>query len=661
MSVMGKALRRIADPVVATAPAGVRIRTRLHVSEDEAAALTAIGQFLGSVYRGELADRIGCGGLDREGRAVWRARRKQALTAVSSSRWAGAITRAVEDQYRLGMRGVAAHVADLGAAVGVLEARCALRPGELAPPDDGVEAGAGARSRRRRGYRSVGERFAKTRRLAVLRDRLATAEAALAAGRPSIVVGGKRLWRNRNHLEATGMTEQQWRDRWDAARLFLTADGESGKAGGNETIRVDEAGRLRVKTPAALVGQFGSHVVIGAPIRFNHRGDEWEARVSTWRAVRYDISFDPARGRWYIDASWKATAEPAPELDGLRQHRVLGVDLNDGHLATCVLDSSGNPVDEPVSIDVTTAGLRASHRDGRARAAITAVLDHAQQHNCSAVVVENLDFADARATGRDTLARGKRGKSLRRTIAGIPTRRFRDRLISMAARRGIAVIGVDPAYTSKWGNQHWRKPLQQQTSDPSTVTGHHGAAAAIGRRGLGLAIRRRPAGPRTRQRTSVGTPPTRPDHHPSTTHCGCGSSGPPTHPPRGVPDHRKTPTGRGQHRSAAQDSLTNQERFGCRVHPLSVCATMDRWSRDTSASGYKRIPKRSTNSPRTRRHGRNGRLALPRVAYDRPRMAGWRIRRWARCRSSSRRRTSSACLITWSGCLRAKRSTTRCG
>ena len=44
----------------------------------------------------------------------------------------------------------------------------------------------------------------------------------------------------------------------------------------------------------------------------------------------------------------------------------------------------------------------------------------------------------------------------------------------MAARRGIAVIGVDAAYTSKWGAQHWRKPLQQQTSDPDAVTRHHG-------------------------------------------------------------------------------------------------------------------------------------------------------------------------------------------
>jgi hypothetical protein len=150
----------------------------------------------------------------------------------------------------------------------------------------------------------VAERFAKTRRLAVLRSRLNTAERALAAGRPSMVVGGKRLWRTRNHLDAAQMTEQQWRDRWDAQRMFVTADGETGKAGGNETIRVDEAGQLRIKTPAALAAQLGTHLTIAAPVRFHHRGDEWAARVAARQAVRYDISYDPERDRWYLDASW---------------------------------------------------------------------------------------------------------------------------------------------------------------------------------------------------------------------------------------------------------------------------------------------------------------------------------------------------------------------
>jgi IS605 OrfB family transposase len=520
-------LRRIADPVVAAPPPGVRVRTRIHPTEAEAAALTKIGAYLGSVYRGELAGRIRCGVLDRKGRAAWRTARKRALTAVASSRWAGAITRAVEDQYQLGMRGLAAHAADLRAAIDVLARRCALRPGQVAAIDP-VEAGWRSRTRLGRGYRSAAERFAKTRRLAALRERSEKVEAALSAGRPTIVVGRKRFWCTRNHLDQAGLSTQQWRQSWDATRMFLTADGESGKPGGNETIRVDGAARLRIKTPAALVDQLGTHVALAASVRFAHRGDEWAARVAARRAVRYDLNYDSKRNRWYLYASWTLTPDPAPGLNELRAGRVLGVDLNADHLACCVLDTAGNPIAAPANIAMATAGLPASQRDGRVRAAITNLLDHAQDSGCGAVVVENLDFCDARATGRETLGRGRHGKRLRRTIAGIPTRRFRNRLTSMAARRGVAVIGVDAAYTSKWGAQHWRIPLQQQTSDP--VTRHHAAAVAIGRRGLGVAIRRRPAGPRNGQRTAAGTPPARPNRHPGRDG-KCGSSGPPTHPP----------------------------------------------------------------------------------------------------------------------------------
>ena len=173
----------------------------------------------------------------------------------------------------------------------------------------------------------------------MLRGRSAAAEQALAAGRASITVGGKRLWRHRHQLDTTDMTEQQWRQRWDAARMFLTADGESGKAGGNETIRgVDEHGQLRIKTPAALADELGTHLTIAAPVGFHHRGDEWAARVSARRAVRYDILYDPERDRWYLDASWKTSPEPARDIEELRAGPVLGVDLNDGHLACCVLD-----------------------------------------------------------------------------------------------------------------------------------------------------------------------------------------------------------------------------------------------------------------------------------------------------------------------------------
>jgi hypothetical protein len=107
-----------------------------------------------------------------------------------------------------------------------------------------------------------------------------------------------------------------------------------------------------------------------------------------------------------------------------------------------------------------------------------------------AVAIEDLGFADARAAGRESLGRGRRGKRLRRIIAGMPTGRFRDRLGQMAHNQGLWVVAEDPAYTSVWGGRYWQAPLQQRRPR-AIVTRHHAASVVIGRRALGLGARRR--------------------------------------------------------------------------------------------------------------------------------------------------------------------------
>ncbi|MFD6354473.1 hypothetical protein [Nocardia tengchongensis] len=181
---------------------------------------------------------------------------------------------------------------------------------------------------------------------------------------------------------------------------------------------------------------------------FYHRRGEWRDRITGNRAVRYDIAYDPDRNRWYLDASWGIEPSPSVPLITIRTARVLGVDLNDGHLATCVVDPCGNPIGRPATIALAGQCCSASQRDGHLRAALTALLDRAEHAGCGAIVIENLDFADARTSGRDTMGRGKRGRRFRRTVASIPTGKFRDRLRAMASRRGVAVVAVDPAYTS---------------------------------------------------------------------------------------------------------------------------------------------------------------------------------------------------------------------
>lgn len=475
-----KALRTIAAPFVAAPPSGARIRTRLRPTVTDAEVLRLVGDFLGGLYRADLAARIQIGNVPAKD--AQRTVRKRELTAASTSRWAGTITRACEDQYQLGMRALKADVSSLGQAIAALDAR--------------IAAPVGSRAKRVSGYGSQRERAAKQHRRQSLAARLAAARARFDAGHPAVVAGGRRLAKNRHQLASAGLTLAQWRARWDTARMFLTADGETGAPHGNYTISVSPDGTVTVALPAQLrhlANAARDRYVLAERIAFTHRAGEWADRVSASQSVRYDISYDPERGRWYLDASCSAPTHTVG-LDALAGARLMGIDLNADHLAAHVIDAHGNPVGDPITIPLDLTGP-ASQRDGRLRAAVSEALRLARQHGCAAIGVENLGFTDARHSGRETMGRGGRGKWLRRTVAGIPTAKFRQRLIGMAYAAGIAVVVVDPAYTSQWGGQHWRPALTRRTP---TASRHHAAAVVIARRAHGFKARRRQGVTRTR-------------------------------------------------------------------------------------------------------------------------------------------------------------------
>ncbi|MFE7244297.1 IS200/IS605 family accessory protein TnpB-related protein, partial [Streptomyces sp. NPDC057580] len=127
---------------------------------------------------------------------------------------------------------------------------------------------------------------------------------------------------------------------------------------------------------------------------------------------------------------------------------------------------------------------------------LTRLLHHTRRCGAAAIAIEDLDFTDG--TSREKHGRNKR---FRRLISRFPTARLKARLASMAAEQGIALVAVDPAYTSRWGAQHWQQPL---TSSTRKTTRHDAAAVAIGRRALGHPIRRRTAPPRIHQSDGYG-------------------------------------------------------------------------------------------------------------------------------------------------------------
>jgi IS605 OrfB family transposase len=535
----------MASPFVAAAPAGARVRTRLRVSAQDAAVLWAVGGHLGSLAGRDLAVRCAQGRLDARGKAVSRAVRKRALTAACSSRWAGAITRTSEDQYQRAAQNLRAEQATVAARIRAIEAR-------LAVP-------AGGKTGRVRGYATAAERHAKTIRLKALTARLSRVQRQAGRGAVSVVRGGKALLRQRNNLREAGLSEDQWRRAWESSRLFLTADGEADKPWGNETIRWNpDEGWLEIKLPAPLshlANQPHGRYRLSCPAGFCYRGDEVAAQAASG-AVRYDISFDPVRDRWYLAASWTTAPAPAAALDTLRRHPVVAIDVNHGHLAVAALALDGNILGVAATVRLDLAGLATATRDGHLRAVISSLIATARQHDARAIVIEDLDFAAARAEGRERAggrpARGRRGRNFRRAVCGLPTGKFRDRLVQMAANAGLPVIVVDPAYTSRWAAEHWLAPLRAH--HPKT-TGHHAAALVIGRRGLGHRARRRVTGNQPAPAEAARPAQTRPRTKPATKPAPRKPADPPG--PRQPPG---TKTGR-PHRTTAGNQAA-QDRPG---------------------------------------------------------------------------------------------------
>ncbi len=159
--------------------------------------------------------------------------------------------------------------------------------------------------------------------------------------------------------------------------------------------------------------------------------------------------------------------------------------MNADHLAAWHLDAHGNPTGSPRRFFYDLTGT-APHRDAQVRHALTRLLHWARVCGVKAIAVEDLDFAADK-----TREKHGRRKRFRQLISGMPTGKLRTRLASMTDRTRIAVIAVAPAYTSRWGAQHWQKPL--------TTTRHDAAAVAIGRRAQGHPIRRRTTRPRAHQ------------------------------------------------------------------------------------------------------------------------------------------------------------------
>ncbi|MFE7708207.1 IS200/IS605 family accessory protein TnpB-related protein [Streptomyces sp. NPDC057486] len=542
-------VRELAGSFVVPGPCGVAVRDRFkHLTARDEEVLRAVGEHQGRLASRDLKARC-ADGLEHSAQ-TWAARKRD-LTPLSSSRIAGAITKATHDQWALARRCQAAHIQTLEAGIRTLRQRLSLPIGEK-----GTKRAAG-------GYRSRSEWFHKSRRLAALEARHAAVVADRQAGRVRVVRGGRRLLNTRHHLAEAGLAEDQWRQRWEAERWFIAADGESGKRFGNETIRVTPDGEVSIKLPAPLAHLANAghgRYTLTTRIAFAHRGAEWADRITANRAVAYRIHLDTGRGRWYLTASWQRPVVKTIPLEAARARGMIGVDTNADHFAAYRLDSHGNPMGDPRRFGFDLSGT-AGHRDAQLRHALTRLINWARRVGVAAIGIEDLDF-----TTEKTREKHGRKKRFRQLISGIPTGKLKARLVSMAAEHGLAIVAVDPAYTTLWGAQHWQKPL---VTAHRTMSRHDAAGIAIGRRALGHPVRDGVSPARTELRAWGRTAP--PPHDRSdraghrTVQAGPGTRGregtrpPATDRPPGGPSPNGTRTGEPSASNTVRDAPSTQQ------------------------------------------------------------------------------------------------------
>jgi hypothetical protein len=227
-------MRSIWPSFVVAPPTGAKVRTRPRLSTTDEEVLLQVGEYLGSLAGGDLALWVPAG----------------ASPGRTEGSQAGAHPSV---QQPLGRRHHPHHQRPVDPGLPQPAGRAHEPAAGHRRLEQRVQAPVGSKAGRVRGYATPGERWAKQRRLQTLSARLARVEARLVVGRVSVVRGGRRLLRLRHQLKAAELTESQWRQRWAAERLFLTADGEADKAWGNETIRWHPIqGWLELKLPTPL-------------------------------------------------------------------------------------------------------------------------------------------------------------------------------------------------------------------------------------------------------------------------------------------------------------------------------------------------------------------------------------------------------------------------
>lgn len=323
----------------------------------------------------------------------------------------------------------------------------------------------------------------KKRRLRKVQEKLSRLEAEIKQGVPRICFGSRRLFEKQFELEANGYSShEEWLKDWQAARSAqFYCLGSKDETAGNQTCTLGLDGKLRLRVPDSLAARFGEYLYF-ENVEFRYGHDMIKTALAAGQAVHYRFIRRIRKGVacWYIQATTEVSSSP---IATSREIGATGVDLNPRLIAVAQIDRFGN-VTEASHISVQLQGRRQEQVEATLSDAVGEIVLKGKEHGVP-IVIEKLDFGKKKAALREESPR------YARMLSAFAYKKFYALLHGRAAREGVEVIEVEPAFTSiigsiKFGQGYGLSP-------------HQAAAVAIARRGLKF-------GERLRSRSALPLP-----------------------------------------------------------------------------------------------------------------------------------------------------------
>jgi IS605 OrfB family transposase len=256
------------------------------------------------------------------------------------------------------------------------------------------------------------------------------------------IFGGKRNWEK---LVNGSMTKDEWLSKRNS-RLYSRGDRTKD---GNPNIRI-KGERILVNDPSWRGMWIEGKVFI--PEKFN---PDWTC---------YDVRLAHESGKFKVVVGWEKTiVESSPGF----YNGCIGIDTNPSGLGVADVDSKGNLLHHHFEVEQRIQFASKDKRDNDVRLLAKRIVALADERN-KPLAIEKLNFKK-RKTGFRKFRRMRHNFLHRKIVEAIRSR---------ATKEGVALVEVNPAFTSKLGHLKFRKMFSMPI--------HDAAAMVVARRAMGI-------------------------------------------------------------------------------------------------------------------------------------------------------------------------------